>query len=153
MELLNSCIDNNLKKELNEISNILFNSNNLLNRNKIGYFNIYHNLWNEEKNNKYIDFINKIINQINISDKFENIKLNSILYAGFIYSFPNCNNQNFHYDYSNKSKTYFLPLKDLTDLNVTEFFECGKVNSNSFTRFANNSSLSGLFSNEDKSIV
>ena len=51
----------------------------------------------------------------------ENIDINSILSAGFIYSYPNCDNQLFHYDYANKTKTYFIPLSDLTDLNGTEY--------------------------------
>ena len=118
MELLNIKINNNLKKTIETISNNTFNLNDI-DKKKIGYYNIYHKKW-IKKNNKYIDVVNKIIDEINLNS-LEKINIDDILYIGYIYSFPNCDNQTFHYDYSNKSETYFIPLTDLTDKNGTEY--------------------------------
>jgi len=119
MEIINNSINNQLILLLEKTSKDIFNSINV-DKTKIGYYNIYHNKWSQEKNNKYIDLIDKIITEIYQNESNFIIK-DKILYAGFIYSFPDCDTQMFHFDYANKSETYFIPLLDLTDQNGTEF--------------------------------
>jgi hypothetical protein len=119
MEILTNKVSSNIIEILENLRKNIFDINlSKLCEKKIGYINFYHKTW---ENNKYLGEINQIIEIINKSDLNNKIDFNKILYSGFIYSFPNCDNQNFHYDYSNKTTTYFIPLVKLTNLNGTEY--------------------------------
>jgi hypothetical protein len=130
MELYTKSINSELKKTIENISNNIFSNISNIDKRKIGYYNIYHSKWDSDKNNKYIDLIKNIIYEINSNNINENIEINKILYTGFIYSFPDCNDQRFHYDYSNKSETYFIPLINLTHENGTEFLSFHNLENN-----------------------
>lgn len=83
---------------------------------KINYINIFHHKWKE---NKYTYFIDKLIqNSPIIAHAHHNF---DPAYCGFIQSYPQCDDQFWHYDYFGKSITYFIPLVDLDESNGTEF--------------------------------
>jgi hypothetical protein len=46
-----------------------------------------------------------------------------LLSIGIIHSFPDCDDQAFHYDYMNNTFTIFLPLVDIDEDNGTEYIE------------------------------
>jgi len=122
MELLITKINDNIIKTLTTLKQNAFDKNihNLVDK-KIGYNTIYHNNWDPNKKNIFKTELNEIVNEIN---SYTNKKIdNNILHAGFIYSFPNCDNQTFHYDYLFKIKatTYFIPFTKITNLNGTEY--------------------------------
>ena len=122
MELIKCKINNNIELILKNLKLSIFDKNiHRINIAKIGYFNIYHKKWDSFKNNIFYKEISLILNEINENINKDKINFNNLLYAGFIYSFPNCDNQKFHFDYSNNSITYFIPLNDITDLNGTEY--------------------------------
>jgi hypothetical protein len=88
---------------------------------KIGYHNIFHTAWDEEANRRYEPVVTRVLNKINEHETERALELGDVLYAGFIYSYPNNDSQSFHYDYDNTTDTYFIPLVDLSHLNGTEF--------------------------------
>ena len=79
----------------------------------------YSNIWVYSWNQIIPDSFNIILNFmlerkiIQHSDK--------LLSIGIIQSFPDCNDQPFHYDYLNKTTTIFIPLVDLDYDNGTEY--------------------------------
>ena len=122
MDLLITKINDNIIKKLTTLKQNVFDKNlHKLVDKKIGYNTIYHNNWDPNKKNMFKSELNEIVNEIN---NYTNKKIdNNILHAGFIYSFPNCDNQTFHYDYLFKIKatTYFIPFTKITNLNGTEY--------------------------------
>lgn len=114
MNIIKHHINYNLKNKLKElVKEINFNE---LNK-KINYVNIYHSSWSNKINNKNINFINLVTDEIGPLE-FNN---QYILRAGFLNSVPKCDNQFFHIDYSGRTETYFIPLTDLTNNNGTEY--------------------------------
>lgn len=123
MELLAPLINNNIINNIKNLKNAIFDKNiSKFYEKKIGYCNIYHNNWDLSKNAIHLNEVNSIIDEINNHVGLVNkIDLKNVLYAGFIYSFPNCENQKFHYDYLCKTTSYFIPLTKLTNSNGTEY--------------------------------
>ena len=93
---------------------------NLLGNQKIGYVNLYHKNWKE---NKYSDLLDIITKDIIMEKKY-------ILSFDFLQSKPNCDNQLFHIDYEGNTETFFIPMVDLTDDNGTEYLEFNNIEDN-----------------------
>ena len=89
-------------------------------KDKIGYYNIFHTAWDVDENRRYQSLVTQILNKINQHEDKHPLELEDVLYAGFIYSYPNNDCQSFHYDYGNTTETYFIPLIDLSHQNGTE---------------------------------
>jgi hypothetical protein len=102
-------INNNYNKIKNEFDN---------NNKNINYINVYHKDWKNKKNNILKNYVDK------------EIGCKNIISITYLFGPPDCNNQEFHYDYSGFTNSYFIPLIELNNLNGTEYvnFYDKKVN-------------------------
>lgn len=86
----------------------------------------YHNIWVDSWKEKIPTEFNTILDYMNENKII--LEKDRLLSIGIIQSFPDCEDQQFHFDYLNNTTTVFIPLVDLDNDNGTEYIQM--LNSN-----------------------